>query len=126
MTRAVFALIKIGDRFLSVSRKKEHSKFGFPGGGVEKGESDEQALHRELKEEIHTEGKIIRKLYVDKSRTGFDVATYEVILTSPLSKEVPFINEEGALVALRTAEEFRANIFGRYNGEVFKALDKQD
>lgn len=47
-------------------RKKGKEYFAFPGGGVEEGETEEEALIREIKEETSIDAKIGQKLY------GFD------------------------------------------------------
>ncbi len=74
--RVVNAIIKhpTEERFLVIKRKKTEEihpgKWAFPGGLVEKGESFEKALEREIKEEVGlTLNKIIKKIscfsYVD-------------------------------------------------------------
>lgn len=61
-TRAVAILIK-DDKVLLVHRKNEKEYFVFPGGGVEKEETIEQAVIRELKEETTIDAKIDKLLY---------------------------------------------------------------
>lgn len=53
----VYGAIHEGDNMLLVQQKKgvHQGKFEFPGGGIEFGESPEQALHREFAEEIGME-----------------------------------------------------------------------
>jgi mutator protein MutT len=61
--RAVVILIK-GDEVLLMFRcKKGNEYYVFPGGGVEIGETNEQATLRELKEESTIEAKIKKLLY---------------------------------------------------------------
>lgn len=60
------ALVIRGDRILLV----EHELFGrdfynLPGGGIEKGETPEQAALRELSEECNVQGTIIRPLTIE-------------------------------------------------------------
>jgi len=61
-TRAVSILLK-EDEVLLMYRKNTNEYFVFPGGGVEKGETVEQAVIRELKEEATIEAKINKLLY---------------------------------------------------------------
>ncbi|MFA6523894.1 MAG: NUDIX domain-containing protein [Candidatus Paceibacterota bacterium] len=61
-TRAVAILIR-EDEVLLMHRKNEKEYFTFPGGGVEEGESIEQAVLRELKEETTIEAEINKLLY---------------------------------------------------------------
>jgi len=60
--RAVAILIK-GNEILLMYRKKEKEYFVFPGGGVEKGETIEEAVLREMKEETTLKIRINKLLY---------------------------------------------------------------
>lgn len=48
---SVAALIIVGPRILAVSRKTDHNDMGLPGGKLDPGETPEQALYREVREE---------------------------------------------------------------------------
>ncbi len=61
ITRVTAAVLKKGDRYLIAQRKKgAHLEFmwEFPGGKIEVGESPEECLARELKEEFEIEVSI--------------------------------------------------------------------
>lgn len=60
--RAVAILIN-GDKVLLIHRKNEKEYFVFPGGGVEEGETVEQAVIREMQEETTIDVKINKLLY---------------------------------------------------------------
>ena len=62
----VVAVILRGERFL-VIRRSQHVRapgmYCFPGGGIEPGESEEDALHRELREELSIAALPKRRLW---------------------------------------------------------------
>jgi ADP-ribose pyrophosphatase YjhB (NUDIX family) len=59
------AIIKNGDKFLLFHRiKPGHDYYMFPGGGVEQGETIEEALKREVKEELNISVEKFRELFV--------------------------------------------------------------
>ncbi len=63
--RVVCAVIIRHGKALAVRRSKDMKMpllWEFPGGKVHDGESDERALEREIKEELHSEIRIIRPL----------------------------------------------------------------
>lgn len=60
-TRAVAILVK-GDEVLLIHRRNSREYYVFPGGGVEGGESIEQAVLRELKEETSITAETIKLL----------------------------------------------------------------
>ena len=76
----VQALVVRYDKILMVKHKMLGREFYcLPGGGIEQGESCEQAALRELKEESLVEGRIIRKLSVQyKPENRGEVHTYLV------------------------------------------------
>lgn len=64
----VAAVIRDGDRFLACRRRPEKSAGGlweFPGGKIEPGEAPEEALAREIQEELGVQVAIGRLLTVD-------------------------------------------------------------
>ena len=61
----VAAVIKKNDQYLIVQRNKHKHlglKWEFPGGKVDEGESFEEALHREIKEELDLKISIDKKI----------------------------------------------------------------
>ncbi len=74
----VQALVVRKDKILLVKHKmRGRVFFCLPGGGVEKGESFEEAALRELKEESLVDGRIVRKLSIQfKPRNLGEVHTF--------------------------------------------------
>ncbi len=90
----VAGVIRFENQYLCVQRgasKYEyiHHKYEFPGGKIEEGESEEQALRRELKEELEIEIKsIIKKLsIVDHQYPDFRLIMHPY-LCEPMSNNI--------------------------------------
>lgn len=79
----VAAVVIENNQFLMV-RKVGKDIWTSLGGHIEQGESEEQALIRETKEELGCDGEIIRKLGDFKAKAAFDDA--EVVLHTYLMK----------------------------------------
>ena len=77
------------DKILLVKHNMNGREFYcLPGGGIENGETPEEAAIRELKEESMVDGKIIRKLSVQfKPENRGEVHTYLVEIVAWLSLE---------------------------------------
>jgi 8-oxo-dGTP diphosphatase len=90
MTVVVAAIIQDKEgRFLCAKRgdwKSEPNKWEFPGGKIEPGESPEQALVRELQEELDASIKVIREFHRNQLG-GIELVTYacEIIGDKPTS-----------------------------------------
>ncbi len=100
------AIIENKSRVLVVQRSKEMNlplKWEFPGGKVEKGESEEECIVREIKEELNLDIKIRKRL----NSSTFDYPNISI-------KLIPFLAQQtGGLLML--SEHVR-----------FKYLEKQD
>ena len=83
--RVVAAILQSGDRVLLCHRAPDRRWYpdvwDFPGGHVEDGERPEQALRRELTEEIGVDvGVVVDEpvLHLDDDGTGFDLTVWHI------------------------------------------------
>jgi 8-oxo-dGTP diphosphatase len=65
---SVMGLMFRGEKILAVSRKDNHSDLGLPGGKIDPGETPEEALIRELGEEIAIVPTKFRVIFEDLDR----------------------------------------------------------
>ncbi len=75
--RGVVAVIREEDRFLVIRRSqlvRAPGMYCFPGGAIEPGETEEQALTRELAEELAVAGRPIRRLWESVTPWGVHLA----------------------------------------------------
>ncbi len=116
---AVAAVVELDGKILAVSRRGEPDDLGFPGGKVEPGEHPDDALCREVAEEV---GLVVARFEVVGERTagGFVVRYYRVL--SWLG--VPFSREAGCRVEwVEPARLVEPNCsFGEYNRVVLTRL----
>lgn len=77
--KVVCAVININDKILIVQRSENMSlplKWEFPGGKIERGETNEQCIKREIKEELNIEIEVVKKL----TPTFFDYSSVSIEL----------------------------------------------
>ncbi|MCA9263858.1 MAG: NUDIX domain-containing protein [Planctomycetales bacterium] len=82
--RGVVAVITQHDRFLVIRRSQwvtAPRAFCFPGGGIEAGESEAEAILRELDEELAiTQAEAVRRVWTSTTRRQVDLAWWLVRL----------------------------------------------
>jgi 8-oxo-dGTP diphosphatase len=71
-------MINAKGEILAVSRKTDHEDLGLPGGKVEPGESEMEALSRELREELSIEAKRFHRLLAQVDNGGYWFVTFLV------------------------------------------------
>lgn len=104
----VAAVIKSGEKFLCVQRNSGKYdyisfKYEFPGGKVEEGESNQQALVREIQEELEMDIEVEEDfLTVDHQYPDFKLTMHSFICST--SSEVPHLKEHIAYKWLRSHE----------------------
>ncbi|GAB6186067.1 NUDIX domain-containing protein [Thermopirellula anaerolimosa] len=104
--RGVVAVIRRGPRFLIIRRAAQVAapgKLCFPGGGIEPGETEEQALVRELLEELGVGAVPRRRLWRRVTPWGVDLAWWLVEL-DPEQRIVPNPAEVGEYFWLTATE----------------------
>lgn len=85
MIKVTAAIILKGNKFLIAKRK--NGKWEFPGGRVEKGESYEECLKREIREELDIHINILKSFTI-VSRGNIELHTYIAICKDePVAKE---------------------------------------
>lgn len=121
MPWAVCALIRHPtdpNLFLGVSRGKDITKWGLPAGKVEEGESPEQAVTREVKEETNLDFIPEEIIFEAEGRT-----CYSYCFKGTISGEIKS-SEEGE-VAWVTREQLCQGPFGKFNSQLFAKIDSQ-
>lgn len=118
-----------GNKYLAVSRKNNHALIGLPGGKVDLGETELQALIRELQEEleINFNESDFDLIYEKQDSNGYITYTYlykyiHVIKNLP----TPKINSEGALITLARKTDFCSELscpFYEYNTNLFNDIE---
>ena len=77
----VVAVVLRGDKFL-VIRRSQHvrspGKYCFPGGSIEPGETEEQAVVREFSEELGAPSQLIKRLWNSVTITHVALAWWQV------------------------------------------------
>jgi len=106
--KVVAGLIKKGDKFLLVRRplnKKRGGLWEFPGGKVEEGETLEEAIKRELKEELDIEVRV--KGVLSEVKYSYPEGEIELYLLEVESNKEPELKEaiEKRWVSVEEAEE---------------------
>ena len=129
MKTATCLLIPLANGFVAVSRRKDPTRWGLPGGKVDEGESDAEAVARETAEEIGlssfmTDFQPIYCAYCP-GKVGYWVTTYLWV-----GQEVCWdllIAEEGLSLTILDEERLTSPVvspFAAYNVGVFEAYAK--
>jgi len=115
------SLILHDGKVLGVSRKDNHADMGLPGGKLEPGETFEEAVIRETKEETGEDIRVISEIF-ERVEDNFVAKTFlcEIIGDIP---EV-FNTTESGRVAWVTWEDLFAGSFGSYNKALFNDWSK--
>lgn len=122
MKQVSVAVIKKDGLVLSISRKDNHYDLGLVGGKVEVGETPEQAVIREVMEEVGLEGinpKLIdTRVYEGNENFCFIFEEIKGWETLKLG-----VTNEG-FVSFESEEELSRNIhsYSDYNSDIFKLL----
>lgn len=121
MKKAVCALVaNVQGKILARSRLDDETKFGLPGGKVEEGETLEQAVVREVKEETGLDFFPTMAVYTRPCRgeTDYETTTFIGIASGVLH------SEEAGVTRWVDEQVLLDGPFGPYNKELFDAVEK--
>lgn len=117
MIQAVCGVLPILGMFLSVSRKDDPNKIGFPGGKVDPGETHEEALIRETFEET---GLHVRVVEVDPYVANIDDYSVSCYIIELEDRDHEMSEETGIVRLATSLQLIKASPYAAYNIEVFK------
>jgi len=109
------------DLILGVSRKDDHNDFGLPGGKIEPGETPEEAIIREVKEET---GLTLRGSFRCMMHDCFDKKNGMkpcVVFAAKATGEISY--DEPHVVKWVTAKTLTEGTFGDFNKKTFEFLN---
>ena len=135
MKHAVCLIItSTNGRYFAVSRRNDTTQWGFPGGKVDPGESHDEAIIRETKEEI---GFFVHKTEIIpiysglcRGKDGHDFWVTTYLYTELVEEEYLLANtklEDGLASAFATGDDLVTasfSPFNFYNDEALTAVDK--
>ena len=107
--QGAIGVIYVELKFLVIRRSefvRAPRKFCFPGGGIEPGETEEEALVREMQEELSIDVQPVRRLWTNRARSGIELHWWHAEMHG--ERQIQANREEVESIHWMTAQEMLA------------------